>query len=612
MLTVHAQTVTIYRGGIAVPVIYTSLRSAVTASLANDSLVLSKHIFAEGDITITRNIVIQGTRTGDTQSVLTTPTTPYACALSVSNPGVAIPVKVTLRNITIRDFSSSPTGGAAIFANYNTILLLGGHMLFENNSSLSSTMYPGGPGGAIYSRAQVFVTDSTVMRNNRSVSAGAIYADTLVITGHTIFQGNTADDAAVVSNYLTVSGNAQISSNNARGISCSNQANLSGNAVIAENAGSGITMAGSLDVSGDVLIEHNNSGIGGGGIFMAGGTLMLSGQAIIRANHAASKGGGIFMSNARMTMKDQVQICNNTVDSAFGAGIYCQGRSIDIQGGQITGNNLDHDIPSIEGIGMAVYCAPLSTLVTTLKVCNARIFNPSAYGKRNEIYNGNKDHLLYFESDSTWWGRSDTSGVLMHIPADSQLLHSWVVASWSINGGAPVSSTTTSFPIKASFALNSGTAVNPVPLNMLQGNFIASSGSFSPAVAPISGTAVTTTYNAGPATATVNITGSVDADTFRSSPRVTGTAIGEQVLADDYSIYPNPSDGTFTISKKDAGSDIILAQVYDLSGRLIMEQALNLTNNSSALIHIKAQPGNYMLELRDRDGGKKLQKLSIQ
>jgi Secretion system C-terminal sorting domain len=67
-----------------------------------------------------------------------------------------------------------------------------------------------------------------------------------------------------------------------------------------------------------------------------------------------------------------------------------------------------------------------------------------------------------------------------------------------------------------------------------------------------------------------------------------------------FSVFPNPSNGTFTV---EANSFIgaVPSKVYDLLGRVIYQQSLNFDNNKAEL-DLSVPDGMYILELSDEEG----------
>jgi len=87
------------------------------------------------------------------------------------------------------------------------------------------------------------------------------------------------------------------------------------------------------------------------------------------------------------------------------------------------------------------------------------------------------------------------------------------------------------------------------------------------------------------------------------------TGIHEIPKSQQFNIYPNPSNGTITISNT-AVQGGVLAKVYDPSGRLLISRQLQFKDNTAQL-HIQSAPGVYVLELTDEAGNKQYLQLLI-
>ena len=80
------------------------------------------------------------------------------------------------------------------------------------------------------------------------------------------------------------------------------------------------------------------------------------------------------------------------------------------------------------------------------------------------------------------------------------------------------------------------------------------------------------------------------------------TAVAES-KEDVYSIYPNPTDGNFTV----AGADMTRIEVYNLVGQKVYEaQGKTVTVDAS-----NWNKGIYMINIIDQNGSIKTQKLMV-
>ena len=66
------------------------------------------------------------------------------------------------------------------------------------------------------------------------------------------------------------------------------------------------------------------------------------------------------------------------------------------------------------------------------------------------------------------------------------------------------------------------------------------------------------------------------------------------------SVYPNPNNGTFSISFNPRSGEDINVEVYDIRGRAIFTKAYNGTNRFDEVIRLSnAQSGVYLLNIFD-------------
>ncbi|TQD40076.1 zinc-dependent metalloprotease [Haloflavibacter putidus] len=80
--------------------------------------------------------------------------------------------------------------------------------------------------------------------------------------------------------------------------------------------------------------------------------------------------------------------------------------------------------------------------------------------------------------------------------------------------------------------------------------------------------------------------------------RITSDLSTEDVLASTFAVYPNPNNGSFTISMKENTSEVYTANVYDIRGRLIKNFEVNPSTSLEKRVSLdNAQAGIYLLEL---------------
>jgi len=575
-----AQMFTIYRGGIALPPIYSSLGYAVSIAMSGDSIVFSPSTFSWGQavaIISGKDLILQGTRTATDSTVFDNG------HIQIENIGISTTTHITIRDITFTNGYGSidqPDGGA-ITAEKNTELIVTGHSVFYGNIATGWVFGGRGHGGAIYSKGKVLITGNTIIASNTGSSGGGVYC--------------TKD--------LTISGNAVIKNNTAYqtggGIYVLGPCILKENVTIENNdatVAGGVYCHGNCLISDNVIIDSNNAGASGGGIYADRSNITISNGCMVAANNAGYCGGGIYMNYSNLDIKDSVVIGFNNCN--IGAGIFDRQGNVFINGGQIIGNKAYDTSFLVTGAAINV---ETSTIPVNVTINNARIFNPAHNGSRqNEIYNGS---VNVFSSDSTWWGESDTTGLIYNNAVTTFNLNSWVIANWSINGGLPIG-TSTSFPVEALFTLNDGSTLLPGRFWMLYGNFSASDGTFSPTVAGMVAATniVGTIYKAPIATSSIDMTGIIDADTFKSTEYVTGLDISQlaNVQKQSYSIYPNPSsDGIINITQKVADARAVDIIVYNMQGSVVYRANRSFSGNTLSF-HLGDIPaGLYLMQVTD-------------
>ncbi|MBE9598704.1 T9SS type A sorting domain-containing protein [Pedobacter sp. MC2016-24] len=100
------------------------------------------------------------------------------------------------------------------------------------------------------------------------------------------------------------------------------------------------------------------------------------------------------------------------------------------------------------------------------------------------------------------------------------------------------------------------------------------------------------------------ICGNVKADTVVIY--TVGLGMKDVSSQQQFSVFPNPSDGIITITSTNTGKAI--ATVFDLTGRMILRQSIT---DTQAKLKLEEPSGIYILELRDEDGGIQRERLQI-
>lgn len=598
-----AQNIKIYRSGSLVKTIATSslsvpIQTAVDSAIAGDSLVFSSHVFRDRRVQLTKNLILQGTQTS-TDSTIIEQASSVQSVFLVSNPSPTGITKLTFKDIIIQDAflnmgckdtsNIDSVFGAAIRTYPNTDVVISGNTIIRRCGIIGpflcpvyypfDTVFMGG--GAIFSRGELTIKDNTKFIENGGYAFGAAICSMkeLVVQDRVEFYVNQPRLYGTIAGtgIVTIRDHVKVYNNYAR-----------------QCAGIYIRN-GVLNIKDSVRISENYTPAqSGGGIYAKNSEVNLKNKTLIAGN----TGGGIYLHNSVLNMDDSAVITLNSCDSNYGAGVYNKGGNINISGGQIIGNYVIND--SSGGKGMAIYNDTISgSAAPIVKIANARIFNPTQLFKRtNEIFNADG---VKFSSDSTWWGESDTTGLIQNAGSATTSLGSWIVADWSINKAAPIGYATT-FPIEAYFKLNSGAAIPAKMFWMLKGLYACDHGTFAPDTADMMGTnIISTDYTSSDTTRLVNIIATVDADTFRHSQVITGLSIDNLQSGEKsyFEIYPNPAT-TFVNIKAEHAHQATTVKVYDLMGKIMLKKDLLFKYNAEQ-IQTNFPAGLYIIELT-RDG----------
>ncbi|MCC6186705.1 MAG: T9SS type A sorting domain-containing protein [Chitinophagaceae bacterium] len=573
----YAQSVTIYRAGLATAPTYTTIKAAVANSIALDSLVLSADTFREQNILIDKSLKLKGTSSSIVKTTIDPGMAADSSILKFINPD--FPADTRTLTLSEIDFTNGKanngldSGGGAIFAGKGTVLYLNGNLEFTNNTAPdSSTGFVGsGNGGAIYSEGEVSVTDYNIFfKGNNAVNGGAIYSKNLLKLYNLIeIYDNTAS----------------------------------------QNGGA-IYTSGILQVSGKSKISINNAG-NGGAIYARNAELYINSGTYFALNHSEKLGGVLCMENTYCRIADSTEMYSNKTDSNIAAAIYCSGNNdIQIYGADITYNRSTN--PLYNGLGMAIYNDVAPGASSIIRINNSRIFNPKPDNTRqNEYYNAQA--ISAFISDSTWWGESDTTGLIYNAAGATVAMRSWAVCEWILNNGLPIGKSS-SFPLEAYFTLNTGAALPPNMLWMIGGTFFSDSGNFAPSIAYMNASNIVgSIFTVPDLTGPVILNGLVDADSFVKSIYVQGLDIQENKLATKklFSIYPNPATDVLFIKQNDQQKGLATITIKDITGRTIIDEKLNTQNNTTS-IPLVLKPGYYFVTLIVAGKPLQIEKLQIQ
>jgi hypothetical protein len=485
LFNANAQTVTIYRGGVAISPVYSTIAAAAAAILNGDSAVISAHTFYEFNIQLPTGTIWKGTQTTKDSTIIDA---------QKKGVGLSALVKVgILRNIIVRD------------------------IIITN-----------GEGGGM---------------------GNLLGADTLKLKGYSIVRNCHSDKCGGAALNAFLYDHAKLTNNSA------------------DSFGGGASNVWAFD---SAEICYNSAPYGGGiGYEGAGGRFYCNSPGVRVHHNTATIGGG---------------------------GIYGQG---EMTAGQITDNQ-----------------APLGAAWHTVTcgnayIRNSYIYNPTLAGKRqNEVY----VRSGFFNMEGSWFGKSDTIGLIKVGPTPCDPLNAvrgkYAKANWSINKGKPITNKDTLFPIGSGFTYSDGSPLPPNALPWLQGKFSSSTGkmltpnprvSASDTMSSLFRTYVYTTK--GDTTSKpINFICIVDADTFRTSPRVWGIdsiklSIGPKTLTTVVRVYPNPTSDYIHIEGLETGTSI---ELYDLSGKLVKNEKLK---NNNAVLDVQSLPaGLYTLKITSKEG----------
>ncbi|MCX6296676.1 MAG: T9SS type A sorting domain-containing protein, partial [Bacteroidetes bacterium] len=81
---------------------------------------------------------------------------------------------------------------------------------------------------------------------------------------------------------------------------------------------------------------------------------------------------------------------------------------------------------------------------------------------------------------------------------------------------------------------------------------------------------------------------------------VNTTSINDQVKQiENITVYPNPANNILNITGIETNKPLALVSLYDMQGRILINQEIMIVNGNSQLSVSDFSPGNYLLVLRD-------------
>jgi hypothetical protein len=570
----NAQTITLFRTGVIVPPSFSTLGAAIAAALPGDSLVLSKNVFKEANLSISKNLKITGTVDSSGISTIDPESNSRGLLITAGN--------VDIKNLLITKGKVNNEAGGGI-CNYGT-----GALTLSGYSGVSNSSCTGlfARGGGIYSGGKLSIIDNAyVSGNSADEEGGGVYAySTFVLAGNAKISNNTAKGSGG-GVFSQANGGAQIS-----GFSKieNNTANV---------AGGGLFGVGTIQNQASI---SNNKADFGGGIAGFNDILFLYDTATISNNTALTAGGGIWLNNCGLYGYDLFHITNNKIlpstgGTNYGGAIYNVNGSILVTGGVIMGN---------QSPVSAVYNTSGAT-PTNVKFNSTHFFNPKADGTRQaEIFNSPSltSSIINFTSDYCWWGQNDTLNLIANrAGTNSGTITSYVILTWLLNNGNPIDPLAFKFPLSADFRLNDGTKMDSLTLRSIKGVFTSDKGKFSPSTSYIDTINYVRSVFLAPVGAdSVSVMAYVDADTFRSEKiAMVGLSVTNKNLTSSIKVYPNPATESINVADAATGTKIT---VYSLDGRMIHQQI-----SSSNIENIKLSnqaAGTYILQLIDPNGQK--------
>jgi hypothetical protein len=175
-----AQSVTIYRAGVALSPTYSTVTAAVAATINGDSLMLSGHTFYEHNIQVKRSIKMTGVPNGTTIDA----ENKDRC-LNVTGSGIII------RDIIFQN-GYSTTNGGGILVNLGTTQLLG-NTIIRNSYSKGFKAGLGFLGGGGIACNSLVLKDKVVITNNKTDGdGGGFYATNVKVSDSVTISYNSA------------------------------------------------------------------------------------------------------------------------------------------------------------------------------------------------------------------------------------------------------------------------------------------------------------------------------------------------------------------------------------------------------------------------------------
>jgi hypothetical protein len=604
--SIKAQTITIVRGGVP-GATYTTLKAAIAASSSGDVLQFSAHTFkGYGDTIMGKTLHLKGTISGKDTTTLDAEGMGRHLMAS-SKPGmlssdtlivediVFCNGKAPLEKTTSGDFY---LGGA--IASYGDIgrgvmkaLYIRGNTTFRNNTAeLDPDEWGYRSSAAIQWNSYLEIGDADrpgtkvrFLNNSGDLIVHCLYIDPISITtkvqGYVDFEGNTG---ICLGSFTTIIDGfrGQINFKHNKSI---------GGMVISVD---GYSEKTNNSITGNVYIGYNES-IKSHPYLVHNGTInfhdttTLIGPGIVfeynQSDIAAliQSYNNVFLSLNRVTIRHNTSLGTASVMSNGGTNSKIEIRNCDIH----------HNTHRVS-IGATIFNNPSSPESNSILIEDTRMYNPRTDGTpRVEVKN-----MPNFTTARSWWGSSDTAGLFVHIddPRFVPIVNSYAVANWSVNKGAPI--TTTSFPIEAQLTKNDGSTLFINAFPSLVGEYFATEGSFSTNPAPINSTnLISSRYTKG--TTIVPVMAVVDADTFLTDSDGLSISSTEKKIQ-GVTVFPNPAATNGTVHIQGLNTENYLYTIIGIDGKALHPM---LPLNSDRSVSLQEIPnGQYIIAIKGEQG----------
>lgn len=539
--------------------------------------------------------------------------------------------------------NSAATGGGGISSNYNSSIITNnvisnniafaydgggiscnaGYQTISGNTISNNSAYLG---GGIFSTSASPTIINNSISNNSAYQGGGIYCESAlpIITKNIIFDNS----AQLGGGIICLNCNATISYNNISNNLAINTQNI--NPPIYK--GGGIFLGNCSPIISNNIIS-NDSATYGGGIYCDFAFPTITNNTI--ANNSADRGGSLYCFNASGPILRNCILWGNTA-SINGAEVYIEDTSqpnfyyCDVQGDSVTfegisysgtySNNIDTDplfvapsggsgasfngviadwsllpaSPCIEG------GEPIGTYSSLDKAGNIRVSGCIIDMGPYEYQKGFTPPLPFSQSPVVCAGQSVTvgsnsytlSGTYIDILTSMQGCDSTVTTNLTVN---PLPAASLIFPSNVYLlCLYDGNVElsGESPANGTYSGTGVSGNSFNPLTAGVGTHTIIYTYTDG--------NGCVDtaADTINVD---LCTAINEPANNNLFSIYPNPTNGPFTIVLSAENTEIIVTDI--LGQRVIITQLtqktidLQIVNNGVYIVYAKTKQGTITQKL---------------